>query len=313
MFSRRSTAAALAALAAPRLAAAQSAPPSAWPQARPIEVIVPVPPGGGLDTMARHPDAACLHPSRRRLRNSSSMNRSAAPARRSATRRSSTPRRMATPSAPSPPRRCRRCRLSARSATAPRNSPGSPMWSRIRMPSSSTASSPLTSGSPTSPPRPVAGPAASPTAAPGSAATTISPCSPMRSGAGLPGDGACALPRQRAGDPGAARRAYRPAGRQYQRGRDRIAAVGRIRALSDRRPGSASPRCPTCRPSARQGFDLVGGREPRLRRHAGPAAAGPRPAGSGLRRVRWPSRPSCATPSGRECRCGRWSGRPMRR
>ena len=36
-------------LAAPRLAGAQAA----WPGERPIEVIVPVPPGGGLDAMAR--------------------------------------------------------------------------------------------------------------------------------------------------------------------------------------------------------------------------------------------------------------------
>ena len=41
--------AALAALAAPRLAAAQAA----WPAERPIEVVVPAPPGGALDSLAR--------------------------------------------------------------------------------------------------------------------------------------------------------------------------------------------------------------------------------------------------------------------
>ena len=50
MFSRRTTVAALAALAAPRLARSQAA---AWPAERPIEVVVPVPPGGALDALAR--------------------------------------------------------------------------------------------------------------------------------------------------------------------------------------------------------------------------------------------------------------------
>ena len=50
MFSRRTTAAALAAMAAPRLASAQL---PAWPAERPIEVVVPVPPGGALDALAR--------------------------------------------------------------------------------------------------------------------------------------------------------------------------------------------------------------------------------------------------------------------
>src|ERR671913_248226 len=38
-----------AALAAPGIAGAQQA----WPGERPMEVVVPVPPGGGLDAMAR--------------------------------------------------------------------------------------------------------------------------------------------------------------------------------------------------------------------------------------------------------------------
>jgi tripartite-type tricarboxylate transporter receptor subunit TctC len=50
MITRRAGFAALAALGAPALARAQA---NAWPNERPIEVIVPVPPGGGLDTMAR--------------------------------------------------------------------------------------------------------------------------------------------------------------------------------------------------------------------------------------------------------------------
>lgn len=50
MITRRQIGAgALAALAAPSLASAQSA----WPNERPIEVIVPYPPGGGVDSMAR--------------------------------------------------------------------------------------------------------------------------------------------------------------------------------------------------------------------------------------------------------------------
>ena len=53
MFSRRSTVAALAGLAAPRLAAAQPTSSPAWPAERPIEVVVPVPPGGALDALAR--------------------------------------------------------------------------------------------------------------------------------------------------------------------------------------------------------------------------------------------------------------------
>ena len=42
-----------AGLAAPALTAAPARAQSAWPGERPIEVVVPVPPGGGLDTMAR--------------------------------------------------------------------------------------------------------------------------------------------------------------------------------------------------------------------------------------------------------------------
>ena len=57
--------------------------------------------------------------------------------RESATRPSSTPPPTATRWAPSPPPRCRPCRSSARSATAPPSSPGSPTWSRTRTPSSS--------------------------------------------------------------------------------------------------------------------------------------------------------------------------------
>ncbi|MCB4821723.1 Bug family tripartite tricarboxylate transporter substrate binding protein [Roseicella aerolata] len=50
MVTRRATIASLGLLAAPALGRAQGA---AWPGERPLEVVVPVPPGGGLDTMAR--------------------------------------------------------------------------------------------------------------------------------------------------------------------------------------------------------------------------------------------------------------------
>jgi tripartite-type tricarboxylate transporter receptor subunit TctC len=53
MLTRRGIAASLATLAAPAIARGQGPAASAWPGERPIEVIVPVPPGGGLDTMAR--------------------------------------------------------------------------------------------------------------------------------------------------------------------------------------------------------------------------------------------------------------------
>ena len=50
MPTRRAIAATLAALAAPRPGLAQA---TAWPAERPIEVVVPVPPGGALDALAR--------------------------------------------------------------------------------------------------------------------------------------------------------------------------------------------------------------------------------------------------------------------
>lgn len=50
MITRRTGLATMLGLATPALARAQG---SAWPGERPIEVVVPVPPGGGLDTMAR--------------------------------------------------------------------------------------------------------------------------------------------------------------------------------------------------------------------------------------------------------------------
>ena len=49
MITRRALGAAAAMLAAPALLRAQGA----WPGDRPVEVIVPYPPGGGVDTVAR--------------------------------------------------------------------------------------------------------------------------------------------------------------------------------------------------------------------------------------------------------------------
>ena len=102
---------------------------------RPIEVIVPYPPGGGVDTMARVilPFVAQHCPGRASWSPT-------APARagRSASRRSSTPRRTATPWARWRCRRSAPSRSSAKSATGRSTSASSRTSSTTRAPSTSS-------------------------------------------------------------------------------------------------------------------------------------------------------------------------------
>ena len=159
------------ALAAPGIAGAQQA----WPGERPLEVVVPVPAGGGLDAMAR----TLMPHVCDRLGGGARfvvINRPGA-GTQVGNEAVSTPPPTATRSAPSPLPRCRRCLSSARSATAPPSSPGSPTWSRTRTPSSSRRR-PRCGRSATSPPPRAASPAGCPTAAPASAGTTTSRCWP---------------------------------------------------------------------------------------------------------------------------------------
>ena len=307
MFSRRSTVAALAALAAPRLAAAQSAPPSAWPAERPIEVVVPVPPGGALDALARmlmpHVCAQLGEAAKFVV-----INRPGA-----GTQIGNEAVFNAAPDG-----------YTLGCITAPAL-PALPIERPVRYRTAEFAWLANVVDDPNT--FFVLGPSPLRNLADLVAAARAKPGGLTYGSTGVGGDDHIAMLafEDWAGTPPMVHVPFAgsvPATQALLGGHIDLLVgniseslplqqEGRIRALGVAAPASVAPRpdVPTFRA---QGFDLVAGRaaassaRPACRRRSAPGWKPPLPRP-------WPSRPSCATPSGRECRCGHWSGRPMRR